>query len=429
MLASHIRRRDEWAFQSNQTLKELQQIDKQVLASEIRIAIASKERDNHLQQIEQAQAVDEVMRTKFSNAQLYDWMVSQLSMVHFGAYRLALDLARRAERAAARELGSEPLNIIRNDYWDSLRSGLLAGDRLVQDIKRLEIEFLNRNVRELEITRHISLRQLDPEQLLMLRTKDECEFTLPEWLFDIDFPGHYFRRIKTVGVSLPCVVGPYTSVSGTLTLKKSEVRHQADRAADEEADANFKTVSYMPMQSIATSTAQNDSGLFELNFRDERYLPFEGAGAESTWKFTLPGSDFVAFDYATISDFVLHVRYTARDGGESFRDEAIAAVKVQAVLGSGFTQLLSLKQDFARELAARATGPSLSLKITEDMRPYVCRKGFVLVRAELWKLTFPAEMRRTQQFDSASNTVTVNADDADPALDPHLVLRFRLPAT
>jgi hypothetical protein len=30
-------------------------------------------------------------------------------------------------------------------------------------------------------------------------------------------------------------------------------------------------------QSIATSNAQNDDGMFELNFRDERYLPFEGA--------------------------------------------------------------------------------------------------------------------------------------------------------
>jgi hypothetical protein len=35
------------------------------------------------------------------------------------------------------------------------------------------------------------------------------------------------------------------------------------------------------IQSITTSSAQNDSGLFELNFRDEWYLPFEGAGAIS----------------------------------------------------------------------------------------------------------------------------------------------------
>jgi hypothetical protein len=40
--------------------------------------------------------------------------------------------------------------------------------------------------------------------------------------------------------------------------------------------------------SIAASTA-HDSGVFELNFRDERYLPFEGAGAiNSTWTLDLP---------------------------------------------------------------------------------------------------------------------------------------------
>ena len=32
---------------------------------------------------------------------------------------------------------------------------------------------------------------------------------------------------------------------------------------------------------IATSTAQSDAGVFEFNFRDERYMPFEGAGAVS----------------------------------------------------------------------------------------------------------------------------------------------------
>ena len=34
--------------------------------------------------------------------------------------------------------------------------------------------------------------------------------------------------------------------------------------------------------------AQNDSGLFEPNLRDERYLPFEGCGAISSWCLELP---------------------------------------------------------------------------------------------------------------------------------------------
>ena len=53
------------------------------------------------------------------------------------------------------------------------------------------------------------------------------------------------------------------------------------------------------IQSISTSNAQNDSGTFELNFQDDRYLPFEGAGVISTWRLEL-GSEYRQFDYDTI---------------------------------------------------------------------------------------------------------------------------------
>jgi hypothetical protein len=139
----------------------------------------------------------------------------------------------------------------------------------------------------------------------------------------MDFPSHYFRRIKTVSITVPCVVGPYTSVNGTLTLLSSKLRdtNQVKGGSYDEPE-NYRA-SYLPIQSIATSTAQNDSGLFELNFRDERYLPFEGAGAVSNWRLTLP-NEFRQFDYDTISDVILHIRYTARDGGETLKTKAIS---------------------------------------------------------------------------------------------------------
>jgi Tc toxin complex TcA C-terminal TcB-binding domain len=37
----------------------------------------------------------------------------------------------------------------------------------------------------------------------------------------------------------------------------------------------------IPVKAMAASAAQNESGVFELSFRDERYLPFEGAGVVS----------------------------------------------------------------------------------------------------------------------------------------------------
>ena len=71
---------------------------------------------------------------------------------------------------------------------------------------------------------------------------------------------------------------------------------------------------------------QNDSGLFEASLRDERYLPFEGAGAISEWELEL-AKDFPAFDFETISDVVLHIRYTARDASGTLKGPATAALK------------------------------------------------------------------------------------------------------
>ena len=47
--------------------------------------------------------------------------------------------------------------------------------------------------------------------------------------------------------------------------------------------------------------------IFDVDLRDERWLPFEGKGAASTWALELRAEDN-AFDLATITDVVLHVR-------------------------------------------------------------------------------------------------------------------------
>jgi hypothetical protein len=88
----------------------------------------------------------------------------------------------------------------------------------------MEMAYHDYNQREYEFTRHISLRQLDPLALLNLKISGTCKITIPEWIFDRDCPGHYMRRIKTVSLSIPSVVGPYTGVNCTLTLQRSTVR-------------------------------------------------------------------------------------------------------------------------------------------------------------------------------------------------------------
>jgi peptidoglycan hydrolase-like protein with peptidoglycan-binding domain len=348
-IATYERRKDEWDFQGRLANIEKSQIQFQINAAEIRQAIAEKELDNQDLQIDNAEVTDDYMHNKFSNDQLYSWMITQLSTVYFQAYQLAFDMAKKAEKCYQYELGLSTSNIIRFGYWDSLKKGLLSGDKLMTDLRKLEAEYINQNRREFEITKHISLSQMAPAGLITLKETGKCTISLPEWLFDMDYPGHYMRRIKNVSISIPCVVGPYTSINCTLSLLRNETRMDATLSGGnyekQEDDIRFKTV-FGAISSIATSNAQNDNGLFELNFNDERYLPFEGAGVISDWEINLPIENNY-FDFASLSDVIFHISYTSRNGGGQLTTKANESV--QAILPVKAARLLSSKHEFGTE--------------------------------------------------------------------------------
>jgi len=359
ILGGYERRMQEWEFQKDSAEKELEQIDKQIAAAQIRVAIAEQELANHNQQIEQAQKVHDFMINKYTNDQLYSWMISQISGIYFQGYQMAYDLAKRAEKAYQHELGVSTSSFITFGYWDSLKKGLLSGEKLNYDLRRMEMSYLEQNKREYEITKHISLAMLNPVALIELRETGKCFVTIPEAVFDLDYPGHYLRRTKNVSITVPCVTGPYTGINCTLTLLKSSIRQgntllNGTYARDlANGDARF-TDSFGAIQSIVTSSGQNDPGLFEANLRDERYLPFEGTGVISDWSIELP-SDFRAFDYDTISDAILHIRYTAREAGGSLKTQAILELQeaintiTQSENGQGQARLFSLRHEFPTE--------------------------------------------------------------------------------
>ena len=78
---------------------------------------------------------------------------------------------------------------------------------------------------------------------------------------------------------------------------------------------------YAGTESIATSAGQNDGGLFEVNFNDPPYLPFEYTGAVSRWRIELPPENN-QFDFDSLSDLIMHVNFTAREGGPEFARES-----------------------------------------------------------------------------------------------------------
>jgi len=382
--ASHQRRADEWAFQANLAGLELMQIGRQIIASLISEQVAKQEYNIVKTQVQQSQGVlDYIQTQKVTNEQLYIWMQGQLTSLYYQYYRLAVDTARKAEQTMKKELMRPELDqtqFIQFNYWNTGYQGLLAGEALHLDLKRMELAHYDNNKRELEMTRHVSLRQLNPIALLLLRTTGKCTFTIPEWFFDRECPGHYMRRIKTVALSLPSVVGPYTTVNCTVTLESSTVRTSSlvknnQYARQGVSDERF--VDYFgSLDQIVTSGASNDSGMFETNLKDERFLPFEGSGAaNSTWTLELP-QDFPPFDYLTIPDAILHLRYTARQGGDDLSTGATTSVRkiLKDVSGAPLALLFLLRNDFPTEWAAFVNSsdatPTFTFTLRKDYFPY-----------------------------------------------------------
>lgn len=397
-IAGYVRRQQEWVLQSNLAARDIIQINKQLIAANIRKDIADKELRNHQKQIDQSEEIREfLLNQKYTNEELYGWMQGELSALYFQCHQLASDLAKKAERCFRFELGVSDSNFIQFGYWDSLRKGLLAGERLYLALKQMERAYNDLNKREYEITKNVSLVLHDPRALIDLKETGTCMIELPEDLFDADYPGHYMRRLKSVSLTIPCVVGPYTSINCTLTLLSNKTRIKSTLQAGayienlDSEDGRFFT-NFAAVQSIATSTAQNDSGLFELNFRDERYLPFEGAGVISHWRTDLP-IDCNAFDFDTISDVILKLNYTAREGGDILRNAAKVAMQqvITDVEKAPLARLFSAKHEFPTEWyqflhpADTAHPQTLTLGLSKERFPFQFRgKKLIITGVELF---------------------------------------------
>jgi hypothetical protein len=320
------------------------------------------------------------------------------------------DLAKRAERVFRVELGIADSNYIQFGYWDNLRKGLLAAERLYADVKRMEVAYLDGNKREHELTKHVSLAALNPEALISLRESGRSFFQIPEVLFDLDHPGHYRRRIRSVSISIPSITGPYTSVSAKLTLMGNRYRTEAmGGTAYAYQGIEDKRWVQAPggIESIVTSGGREDAGLFELNLRDERLLPFEGAGAISAWRLELP-DEFRQFDYNSITDVILHIRYTASDAGELLKQAALESLKeeleqMESQAGkAGLFRFLSLRHDFPAAWQQlmfpqlQAPQPVAEVSITRQHFPY-----FTLAdELRLDSLTFFVQVKRGVEYDS-----------------------------
>lgn len=409
------RRLDEWIHQSQIFAIDVEQVERQILGAQRRRDQVLREVNTQRRQIDQSAEVHDFLRDKFTAHDLYLYLQKETASLHRQMYDLALRAAREAERAFNIERGHTTRRFLPREPWDSLHEGLLAGERLQAALQRMEKAYLDENTREYELTKHFSLRLHFPAAYLQLRNSGHCEVCIPEWMFDLDYPGMYMRRIKNVTMSIPCVTGPYAGVHCRLTLLSSETRidprldspphrccsdskgrerHRGERDHPECSRDQCDHVEcghgncyelcrddpravrqHGALETIATSSGQADTGMFEVNFRDERYLPFEYAGAVSRWRIELP-QHCNQFDLDTLADVVLHLNFTAREGGELLRRAASDAA--QRHLPGGGVRFFDIRHEFPDawamlhgDITAESAPRRLPLRMSRALFPFL----------------------------------------------------------
>jgi len=236
-----------------------------------------------------------------------------------------------------------------------------------------------------------------------------------------------------MSISIPAVTGPYNSINCTLSLQKSVIRKSSIGDSymrdTEEEDSRFMDY-YGTIQSIVTSNAQNDSGLFEVNLGDQIYLPFEGSGAISTWRLELP-EEHKQFDYNSINDVIMHMRYTARQGGAQLKTKAAFSItellsQIEQNGDGGLFALFSLRHDFPQDWHKyQISIDSETTPQPDDFTSILERKHFAYLangktiridntQSKLW-------LRKKDEIDSG--TLTFNGEELDTGIDASLEIK------
>jgi len=314
--ASFQRRWEDWLLAA-----KLADYGEQISAKQLELAKARKatlKLDKAIADLQEAHAgsVVKFHTVRFSNEELYQWMIGVLQDAYRNVMQSATEMALQAQSALQFER-QQSISEVQGDYWsideatlteEQKLSGLTGAERLQAALTRLDEWKVNTDKRRLQLSKTISLARYMPADFATrFRQTGRIDFyTLIDW-FDWDFPGHYLRLIKSVKVTVIALVPPTEGIHATLS------NNGMSSVVLKEAGGGFVkvpgVVTRFP-ESVALDSPYNDSGLFVLDYRDPMLLPFEGLGVETGWTFEMPTATN-RFDYDTLADVLFTIEYTA----------------------------------------------------------------------------------------------------------------------
>lgn len=256
------RRKKEWLLEDEEADAEVVEVEKQEVVNEIKTQQVEKKHKNIENEILRSEQVYEALSEKFTNNELYVWLEKELGKTFKKYVNLLIEVARMAENAYHFEIPNDNNNkpYIQNNYWDSFYKGLLAPERILLDLRRMEKAYLKNDEHKTTITEPIVVEaNLSPKI-----SEGTCSITIKDLNQKISECNENMR-ILDMRVQIICEtpVASYTRLYAKLSITKGDLTNR----------------------NWATGMSFSEFDKFDISFHSDQYLPFEGA--RLTDEFTL----------------------------------------------------------------------------------------------------------------------------------------------
>lgn len=333
--ADYQLRSEQWRFEAEQASFELAIIDKQLLEQDVHLRAASIALEEARAKLASHRAEYEIMTSVFASQPTYLWLIGRMSDIYTSAYDATLSLCLMAESCLQYELGDFDSTWIRTDNWLDNWRGMLAGEALERDLIQMDVAAIRDNHRPLDIRKDFSLCELNgwtKEDLHAHLANHEIHFELAPSHFDVDFPGHYLRRLERIvvefrGKQIPAStsIGAMLYQTANRVLLSDDSEGATHLYSAKQGNAANVLRDLRPSQRVALWSARELVRNFQLqpSVPDKtRYQPFEGTGLLSSWKIVFAGEEALKGlkkDGAwVVDDIHVQVSYSAVEGSPAF---------------------------------------------------------------------------------------------------------------
>ena len=307
------RQMDGWTLNQSMATWDAAIAGDQITAATDRQKVATDEANIATTQAANAVAQFNFLSTKFTNVNLYNWMVDVLGPLYRHQLQTATATALLAQRQLAFERQQRPPTFIKPDYVVDATasnltaaqssSGLTGSARLLSDLNDLNDYAYSTDQRKLQLMQSFSLAQLAPIDFILFRQSGNISFTIPLPLFDQSFPGHYLRLIRRIRISIVGLIPPTPGIRATLTSSGiSSVVVPGDTFQTLRIARSPETVSY--------TSPVNATGTFDLDAQPDLMNSFEGNGVDMAFRLTMPKAAN-PFNYGSLADVIVIYEYTA----------------------------------------------------------------------------------------------------------------------